>query len=363
MPLGAGPLLQAFEAIRGARYAEHAAALNNVGGTFNELSHLNPNYFVVPGRTPEADLAALAAKHGVAIDQTGHMTRFMQPQSGEAAYLQPEMTVGGMAEDPGLPPAARSLLKQHIGAGRLNPNTLMHSIDMLGASPGTGTAKQLYAPTYERILALPDAANMSYGLSARNIAGPRAQAMTGAMEKFGDVAGNRLLIDNDQLMPLGGAMREREYGGLPTQQKIGLINVLNAQNTVQKIGALQRVLGDKAAGAPGVYQNLVDEARSLGVSDPTQLWRPSTDVDSDFYPRLAAWARGVTGTVPGATQAVGVDSLRRAGITSDVLGSGLMAQDLTGQPWLTTGIARKRGGSIPGSTPAGPLGTCHCASK
>lgn len=100
------------------------------------------------------------------------------------------------------------------------------------------------------------------------------------------------------------------------------------------------------------------EAASLGTLDK---WTPSTDVDPQYYGRLSDLLTGVS-KLTGTPQEVGIDSLRRAGISNDVLTQGLTGADLKSQPYLWQGLAKRHGGVIPVRTPGALSQTYGCAT-
>lgn len=344
----------------GQRYGDHPE-LGGLGRVFEESSHLNPDYFAAPGRVPEADAAKLGAKHGVSVDpmdvgngESAGM-RFTTP-GGTSAYVTEDAPVGIMKDIARRHGEVADYRKwaDSTKRGALSDSTRIFGIDMMGAGQGTGDAKALYAPSFEWLLAQDDAANAATtGLSANNM-GRKGLSMTGALEKFGDRAGNRLLIDNSQLTgAVAGPSRELEYSQLPTSSKIGLLNLSAAPTTVRRVNdSLGHITRAGHQGAN--VEKLMAEMRRLGLSD--KPWVPSTDVDEQFFNRLA----GLLRDAPGG-QKVGVDSLRRAAIVQDHLQHGLTARDLASQKYLTRHLARKDGGSV--QTPGALTQTCSCAKK
>ena len=101
---------------------------------------------------------------------------------------------------------------------------------------------------------------------------------------------------------------------------------------------------------------LMTELNSLGLD---RGWQPSTDVDAGHFKRMTGLLHGIADTT-GQPQTVGLDSLRRAAITNDALTQGVQAGDLIGQNFLTDGLARAKGGSIPAHTRGALSGTCGC---
>lgn len=341
----------------GKRYAD-VPELGPLGRVFEEASYLNPDYFMAAGRMPETDLAKLANKYDVSVDpmdvgngESAGM-RFSTP-GGTSAYVTPDAYVATMKDIArgGGQVADYRKWADATRRGALSDITNIYGIDMMGAGQGTGEGKALYAPAFEWILGQPDAANMATtGLSLNNME-RKGASMAGAMEKFGDRAGNRLLVDNSQLTgAVTGPNRELEFGRLPTSNKIGLLNLKAVPATVRRTNEALSAIR-KGEGSGWNADRLAAELRSLGLHDKS--WSPSTDVDEKFFARLADLMR----QAPGA-QKVGIDSLRRAAIVQDHLQHGLTARDLAPQKYLTDRIARKSGGSV--QTPGALTQTCSC---
>lgn len=369
MPLD--KLLARLKVLTNAKYKDSSKELGSLGQVFQDSAERNPDYFVAPrsasGR-PTNDMKDLSARYGVDVQpvdigaRAGTGVRGLTPQ-GSAAYMLPvdvprDLMNKAIEKGEG---GEYAKWAKAVKGNQLTPFTEMFGVDMLGAAPGDAGAKQLYPALYEWLLAHPDAANHTpTGLSVNNRS-RRTPAMAGALEKWGDVAGDRLRVDADQLGRLGTAGRESEYHALPTRQKIGLLNALSAQDTIEKVNSTLRSISNRAHNKEAAAAPLYDEARSLGLRD--DLWTPSTDIDSDYAPRLARLLAQGRLQLPNGAPNVGVDSLRRAALTTDSLSQGLTAADLEYQPWLTKGLARKKGGLIPARTPAGPLETCGCAGS
>lgn len=369
MPLD--KLLARLKLLTGAKYKDSAQELGSLGRVFEQGAERDPAYFAAPrpadGR-PTNDMKDLSARYGVEVlpvdigARAGTGVRTVSP-GGSAAYMLPmdvprDLMSKAVEKGEG---GEYAKWAKAVKSGQLSPYTEMFGIDMLGAAPGDAGAKQMYPALYEWLLAHPDAANHTpTGLSVNNRS-RRTPAMVGALEKWGDVAGNRLRVDADQLGRLGTAGRESEYHALPTRQKIGLLNALSAQDTIDKVNGTLKTLSNRQHIGQYTAAPMLDEARSLGLGDG--LWTPSTDVEPDYFSRLAKVLADTRLKLPNGAPNVGVDSLRRAAITSDSVGQGLTYPDIEGQPWLTKGLARKSGGLIPARTPAGPLETCGCAGS
>lgn len=329
------------------KYKDGREAMGALGEVFTRSADKNPNYFAVPGRTPEADVGKLSAKHGIMLredwkDALGPLGdgRMYVEQGERATDLLKNYEAMNEA-------SASKRLYGAVKRGQVNLNTTLHGIDAMEAAPGTGNAKKTYPAFYEWLLAQPDAANITKGLTLPNMA-RRTNNMVGTLEKFGKRAGDRLLIDDDQLANMGDPSRFAEYHSLENPEKIGLLNMIMARRAQ---GMVNNQLKNSAASRMDHPLNV--ELRSLGLD---QGWTPSTDVSSDYFPRLAELLHSA-GKAEGSQgpSRVGLDTLRRAAITFDHMGEGLGAGDLASQPFLTNGIARKAGGSVPG-----PLTTCDC---
>lgn len=350
--LSIGEALAKLQALaHGASMAEAAPELSRVGGALTRSAQLNPNYFTSAARTPTADLAQLMSRYKLdhADDMMGAGTRVLKNgQPASKANVGTVMDSLQAARDKGDIASASSLTKA-LRSGQLNPQTQLQTIDMLSVAPGSGGAKDLYPPLFESILAEPDSANVAAtGLSLPNQK-RKSVAMSGALEKFGDLAGDRLRIDPRQITPHGDVNYDSNYHALPTDAKVGMLQALTVPSNVGKVnGSLDylKMLGHQGAGSgqdASAIDKLMQEARSLGLLDAG--WQPSTDVGPDFYPRLSSLVSGISG-LKGTPQSVGVDSLRRAGISVDAL-RGVTAEDLAAQPYLTDQLARRRGGRIP----------------
>lgn len=327
------------------KYAANKEALGALGRVFTESADTNPNYFAVPGRVPEADLAKLSAKHGVAAQRSPHP--YQGVRAGNLEALNRQTVADYIKEDFNLGnPSGYRTTGEAVKRGQLNPGTDLYNIDAMLAAKGSGEAKKAYPLLYEWLLAQPDAGNMAFsGLSLGNMT-RRNLAMSGAVEKYGARAGDRLRIHNDQIAPVGDAPREASYHRLSAPEKVGLLNAITAPNTVDQVNTTLESLVNQSragAGAQGSVDNLMKEARSLGVHEG--VWTPSTDVGADYFPRLTELLGAAD---MWSARTAGVDSLRRAAITYDAAGGGLTAADMAAQPYLTTRIARKTGGSVPG---------------
>lgn len=352
MPPIAKVLARIAELTQG-KYKNGREAMGALGEVFTKSADANPNYFAVPGRTPEADVGKLSTKHGVPlsldwadtlgpvkserlqIDAGGKGRQYLEGYSGLHETQSVKNLTGAMRRD------------------QINLGTDLYGIDSMMAQPGTGNAKKAYPALYEWILAQPDAANITSGLTIPNMA-RRTNNMVGSLEKFGKRAGDRLLIDSDQLTNVGDPSRFAEYHSLENPEKIGLLNMIMARRAQ---GMVNHQLKNSAASRQDHPLNV--ELRSLGLD---QGWLPSTDVSSDYFPRLAELlhAAGKTEGSQGPSR-VGVDTLRRAAITFDHMGEGLGAGDLATQPYLTDRLARREGGRIPAHTPGALTQTCGCA--
>lgn len=345
-----------MELLRGP-YAAAEEQLGALGATMLRSAEKNPEYFATgKPAAPSSDLAELSARHKVrAVDQGGGHADFgqMELQRAKTRTVREAMAQAQMGNDTAdFREWARAIKK-----GQLSPDTELFGINSMLNSQGLGSAKRAYPAAWESILAQPDAANITdTGLSLNNV--PRRSAnMVGALEKWGDKAGNRLRIDNDQLGPIGGKRRVSEYHDLPLEAKIGLLQSsmygYTTENANRALAALRQAgLNTQHPRTLALHK----EAQQLGVD---QGWVPSTDVDKDYFPRLAELMQGISRT-SGVPQMVGVDSLRRAAITHDVMTQGLTAGDLASQPYLTNSLARAEGGRIPGNKPGALTQTCSC---
>lgn len=314
------------------KYADNSDALGALGRVFTESSYSNPNYFVRAGRTPETSLRALEAKHGLSAER---ITGYSDPTFSGVTVAMPK---GGTAyitsADKAAARADQAAVRRAMRSGDVGMNTEVHTIDTMSLPAGSGGGRQLYPFAYEHILGLPDAMNVSEGLSSNNMT-RRSLAMSEAMEKYGPRAGQRILIDNDQLAPLGGKNRELEYQALDVDGKVGLLNAISAPTTVDRVdGALRSLYGGKAFNR----EELIDQAQRLGIDG--QRWDPTTDVGPEYFTDLS----DLLGNI--GRREVGVDSLRRAALTYDAAGRGLTAADAAGQPYLTNRLARKYGGGV-----------------
>lgn len=338
-------ILGRLQALTQAKYAGNKPALGALGRVFTESADINPNYFAAPGRVPEADLSNLAAKYKVPVYRRGAHQGMRTDSGMEALRRQNVADYLQEAHELGLESDYR-YMSEAVKRGQLTPDTDLYNINAMEAAVGTGTAKAGYPLLYEGLLAQPDAANMAFsGLSLNNMH-RRSLAMSNAIEKFGDRAGDRLRIHNDQIAPVGAGPRELEYHRLSTTEKVGLLNAITAPRTVDAVNGTLKHLLDQHHGIvnpQGSVDNLMKEARALGVQEG--VWAPSTDVSADYFPRLTEL---LSATNPFAPRPAGVDSLRRAAITYDAEAGGLTAKDLAAQPYLTDRIARKTGGSVPG---------------
>lgn len=358
-------------ALRTGKYADNAKQLGSLGRVFTDSAELNPNYFAVPGRVPERGLDKLSEKHGVRLIAPADDELGLSAYSGKDYYDPYAQTHSLYATDSGSnardalwgakemdDPSEYALWANAIKRGQLTPDTQFFNIEASLAPGGTGFAKRAYPAAYEYILAQPDAANRTVTLSTPNLVG-RSKNMVGALEKFGQRAGDRIRIDNEQLAPLGALSRESAYHALPQDSKVGLLNALVAPKTADRVNqVLNHISG--MYGDVGNTGALRDEVKALGMRDG--LWVPTTDVDKAFMPRLAEVLRKA-GQLEGnriGHQQVGIDSMRRAALTYDHLKHGLNAKDITNQPWLTDRLARRGGGSIPARKPGALQQTCGC---
>lgn len=333
------------------RWADGMAELEKLGRVFRELAQRNPEYFVSSRELPKGmdanDSAEwLANKHKI---HNRHGINSMKEQVQEFATAPgaPRLTVYpyGRAEDhPRGDRAARH--------GQFNKHTEMYGIDASPLSAGSGGAKKLYPAAYEWLLAQPDAANITSVLTENN-SFRRNLPMSGMLEKYGQRAADRLMVDEDQLRSFGGRPGLADaYHHSSLDAKLGLLNARSAGRTSSQVDELlreQRRLEQDQFGDPERRQyaeQLMRDARKLNI-DPDVGWRPTTEVGDDYFPLLEQLVRQAAYGSARA-QPVGVDSLRRAAIAEDTLNQGLQAADLDPQPWLSKGLARRAGGSVPG---------------
>lgn len=367
------PIAEILTALRTGKYADNAQQLGSLGRVFTDSAELNPNYFAIPGRTPERDLSKLSEKHGVNLIAPADGDLGFSAYSKKDYYDPYDRAHSLYVNDSGSnvrdavwgareldDPSEYGLWANAIKRGQLTPDTQFFNIEASLAPGGTGFAKRTYPAAYEYILAQPDAANRTVTLSANNLVG-RSKNMVGALEKFGQRAGDRIRIDNDQLAPLGALSRESAYHALPQDSKVGLLNALIAPKTADRVNqVLNHISG--MYGDVGNTGALRDEVKALGLRDGP--WIPTTDVDKAFMPRLAEILRKA-GQLEGnriGPQQVGVDSMRRAALTYDHLKHGLNAKDVANQPWLTDRLARREGGSITARKPGALQQTCGCGA-
>lgn len=356
-------------------YKAGSKAWGALGNTFLESAERNPEYFKLGRAQPSSDLSVLSKRHGVELtpmelqDESSRVPSFgglsaLDPSTGAFAWMTPTDTPASYSKrawelgEPGL--AAE--MGEFVRLGQMTPNTQMFTIDMTDAKPGAGAANRLYPALKEWLRAQPDAANVAgSGLSLNNMS-RRSKHMAEDLERYGDWAGDRVRVHKDQLAPPGGRDREAEFHRLSTPEKSGVLNAILAYDTKRKADAALTYLRKQSQWYDDYKAKpLMPLARSLGVHEG--VWTPSTDVGPEYFAELAELIRAASALTPRGTPQVGVDSLRRAAITHDVLTQGLTAADLKSQPYLTKGLARKSGGAIPAHTPGALTQTCGCAGS
>lgn len=352
-------------------YKSGSKAWGALGNVFLESAERNPDYFKLGRPAPTSDLGALSARHGVEVVplelDTGTGTpgfgglQATDPRTGALAWMTPTDTPTSYARRAWQvgEPRLSAEMAEFVRRGQMTPDTQMYTIDMTDAKPGAGAANVLYPALKEWLRAQPDAANVAgSGLSLNNMS-RRSKHMAEDLERYPDWAGDRVRVHRDQLAPPGGRDREAEFHRLGAPQKSGVLNAITAYDTKRKADAALNYMYRQAHGMdnPGA-KALLPRARELGVHEG--VWAPSTDVGEGYFPDLAELIRAASALTPRGTPQVGVDSLRRAAITHDALTRGLTAGDLRAQPYLTKGLARKQGGSIPARTPGALTQTCRC---
>lgn len=361
----------ALAAVLRTPYAEAAGASlrGSLGEAYEYLSKL-PGYFSTgPGATP-GGLDALGARHGVRV-LTGlnksmpGVPDYAVMSGGNAAFMDSQNTMGSLIQDlqqrdPRLAAVYTDLLKQ----GKVNPGTQMYGIDTMANKLGTGGGRGAYGAAYDILMQHPDAANYpATGLTESNTV-RRSLNMAGAMEKHGQAAADRIMVSPSQLdLDPGGQGAANyalmhDYNQLPFEQQLGMMNALPMSSTVNRVNKAMNALKGVHSQGGGEADPLMTEAASLGTLDK---WTPSTDVDPQYYGRLSDLLTGVS-KLTGTPQEVGIDSLRRAGISNDVLTQGLTGADLKSQPYLWQGLAKRHGGVIPVSTPGALSQTYGCAT-
>lgn len=332
--------------------------LGALGETFIRASEDNPDYFVVKGPMT-ADVAELSRKHGLGLKAS------TLPGAGGRG---PKDYLGVVDErDPNtasLYATSNGTLGSHLDVmkgkhwerdnyealqnawvnGGLDLETPLYYIDSMGSDRNTGVAKKGYPALWEYILAK-GAGNITSTLSDSNTR-RRSANMAGALEKWSDAAGERLLINKEQLGPMGLASRQVEYGDLATPEKIGLLNAWTAAHTDDALQKLMAYVPEERRGALGMaypmdLTGLRSEAEFAQLADALR--------EGSRRQKLAielAQASG-EGFNLSALGAPGIDSLRRAAIVAEQLkGPGLKPLDLRDRPWLTKHLARKDGGRV-----------------
>ena len=360
-------LLAGIKAIVESPAADAASAKMRgaLGELWQSLAGTKGYFATGPDATAGGDLAAIGARHGVDI-RPSHLEGTLAPEfeasplSGQGtAYMSSNHTLQQLIEEAqqrGDPMAG--IYAGMIKRGQLSPHTQMYGVDSMSLDQGTGGAKNAVPALIDRLMTLPDAANYpATGLSGNNTF-KKTIAQAGQLEKYGQRGADRLLLDPSQLTGgTDGIQRLSQYNQMPLEQKQGQLAALSVPGTVNRVNnSIKALQNAHLNGALGT-DDLMTELHSLGLQDG---WMPSTDVESPYFRRVSDLIRG-TSAVTGTPQAVGIDSLRRAAITSDGITRDLQAGDLRGQDFLTTGIARASGGSIPGKTPGALTQTCRCA--
>lgn len=358
-------LLAGIKAVTESPYAEQAGA--KLRGALGELWQGlagSKGYFATgPDATAGGDLAAIGARHGVSIRPSTlegtHAPEFeASPLQGQGtAYMSSNHTLQELIDElQQRDPRMAAIYAQSIRRGQLSPHTQMYGVDSMSLNQGTGGAKVTVPALIDKLMTLPDAANYpATGLSSNNVF-KKTIAQAGQLEKYGQKGADRLLLDPSQLSADHSSALLSQYVGLPLEQKQGLLAALTVPGTVNRVNNSIKALRNANLNGAGLTDPLMTELRSLGLEGG---WMPTTDVDPDYFKRVSDLIRG-TASVTGTPQSVGIDSLRRAAITSDGITQGLQSGDLRGQDFLTQGIARASGGRIPGNTPGALSQTCRC---
>ena len=357
-------LIKGFEMLSGALQKAYMAAhdlrkdpklLAQIGSITNDSARSNPNYFATGADLPKGmsnkDMAEyLSNKHGIDMTATksGHV--YIQGDPDGADQLMTMSKLGQVKNNQQL--MGSSLIKN----GLVTPNADMYNIDTMMAPRGSGVARQSYPGFWDYLLSQPDAVNATQALSVSNQVRRNAN-MAPLYEKYGKDA-NRVVMDPTQLSTSdildasGNAITSR-FHDLGTDQQVGALNAAigtRAGYEVQYAG--QRLAQKHALDPSELTSQYMARAKELGI-DPGTPWKATTDVDPGYFKSLADWlhnSSGVFNSVPSS----GENSLRRAALTSDAV-EGLGAKDIGNQPWLTDGLGRKAGGSVPKSAVLGPL--------
>ena len=179
---------------------------------------------------------------------------------------------------------------------------------------------------------------------------------------------NKLETEATQLdSNYGQARNHGIFRRMPTQEQLGALNAIQANNTTAKVQSLMKTAESRASDMRGynldAYSALakkLERAYRLGLNEK---YFPSVDTYEPALREINSLIGDIAGSIEVA-RPVGWDSLRRAGIVNDMLTPGpkVTPQDLT--PWMTEGLARAKGGRIPPPrTHAGPLTQCACGAK
>lgn len=238
--------------------------------------------------------------------------------------------------------------------GDADPDVQPWVADTMALSPGGG-GRDFYKGLYDFVLSQPGATNISTGLSDIN-SFRRTANMAPVYERYGDRA-NRIVVDSDQLSSVHDGRQNwgkvRSFHQMPTESQVGLLNSIITQRAAHEQSRVAQ-LALKAArqSDPGTLSRTAGEDalrkfKELKL-DPESPWMPSTDVDESQLRGLARLMQTLPPQMGVGRSSIGYDSLRRAAIASDSL-EGITAADLRNQPWLTEGLGRKAGGSIPTS--------------
>jgi hypothetical protein len=365
---GGGALAEAYSNLGRKWTPELQAIQKRVGEFYQGLTSANPEYFATSKEIPKgADpeiMRLLAKKHGFDPDEfkyeqgsvTHRPTGTSIGPTGDTPLLLAKQAQE--ARDKGQESLARSIIDKlrFSKVAGMGPSSDFLNADLIGADSGTGMARKLYPFYSDWLMAHPGTGLEQQGITGSNLQ-KKAMYQLQPLEKYGEGFMNRSEFSPGQLDSNWGQHNNvsRLTGSdLPTQ--VGALNMAIGNNTNAKIHTLlqsahdelgSRLL-DTGADTPEFKALLakLDRAKNAGL---TTTSFPSSN---NNFQDLSSIIRDISGELK-IDQPVGYDSLRRMGITNDVLRNpDMVPQDIPSE--LTKGLARARGGLVTQSrTPRG----------
>jgi hypothetical protein len=372
-----GPLSEMYARLGKAWTPEMQAVQSKVGKFFQGLAE-DPAYAATSRDIPKGDdrgmARVLARKYGIDPDHL-HTEDGMLTHRPSGASISPigdtPLTLAAALRN--APEFRQATLMDRIKFAKdagMSPSGDFNAIDMMGAKEGSGMAKTLYPLFTDWLLAHPGSAALNLGLSNSNVQ-KKALYQAMAAEKYGDRGRNLMQMAPEQLDAAWGKFHnERPFQKSDTPTQIGALNMAIGNNTTAKIHELMRLSDEELRSAEmgnsdiltgddkfNRFDQSYEAAKRLGLG---KQFVPSSNTD---FARVGD-AIGDLSQQLGVARPVGYDTLRRSGITNDILQNpDIDPRDFQGSE-LIKGLAKAKGGRVEAPRkPFGPLTQCGCAKR